>query len=158
MYSFFSSGKQIGQPKEISWLLTMAVLLHPPPESPEIQKVLLRRSPHLSYRSHFEIFVSRLHEIRTQHFSRFACSNKKLFIVLTKFAGGIRYITGRLVRGSLMWSRKCNPLFDFLNSQREKDGQISENPKDIHDFSNFKLSKWLKETGECAYTSTNLYG
>ena len=50
-------------------------------------------------------------------------------------------------------------LFKFLrNSWREKDGQIFENPKDIHGFSNFKLSKWLKETVERGYTSTNLYG
>ena len=40
MLSFFSSGQQIGQPKEIYRLSTMAVLLHPRPECLEIQKVL----------------------------------------------------------------------------------------------------------------------
>ena len=44
-------------------------------------------------------------------------------IVLTKFAGQIRYITGRLVCGSLMWSTKCMISFRLFEVSKEQLGR-----------------------------------
>ena len=82
----------------------MAVLLHPPPESLEIQNVLLYYDA--NHMGPIEAILKFTQEdcTRVSFFSKFSFSNKKLFIVLTKFVGQIRYITGRLVCGGLMWS------------------------------------------------------
>ena len=108
MLSFFSSGQQIGQPKEIYRLSTMAVLLHPRPECLEIQKVLC---PIEAILKHSQADCTRL-EGSTLVNWKFA-----------KLAGQIRYITGRLVCGSLMWSTKCMISFRLFEVSKEQLGR-----------------------------------